>query len=125
MEKEVYITDEERRRCQSVADAFEELYELTDIAVVDTGKYGFVKLQYYKWPLGFDSVITYTDSKTMFDDLWNEWWCYQLLTPVLGTALAELEFEDIFKCLSEEKQRKLMEKRTYFKKKSEGEPGVK
>ncbi|MCI8923999.1 MAG: hypothetical protein HFI45_08410 [Lachnospiraceae bacterium] len=53
MEKErimgegTYITDEEREKCRKVADAFGELYEVTDIAVVDAGKYGFVKLQYY------------------------------------------------------------------------------
>lgn len=43
--EEVYITDEERKKCQNVAEAFRELYELTDVVVVDAGKYGFVKLQ--------------------------------------------------------------------------------
>ena len=45
MRTEVYITEEERKKCQNVADAFRELYELTDVVVVDAGKYGFVKLQ--------------------------------------------------------------------------------
>ena len=49
MEKEVYITDEEGRKCQNVSDAFKELYERTDLVVVDAGKYGFVKLQYFKF----------------------------------------------------------------------------
>ena len=44
MGKEVYITDEERKKCRNVADAFRELYELTDVVVVDAGKYGLVKL---------------------------------------------------------------------------------
>ena len=34
MGKGSYITDEERKKCQKVAEAFEELYERTDIAVI-------------------------------------------------------------------------------------------
>ena len=45
LEEEVYITDEERKKCQNVAEAFREFYELKDVVVVDAGKYGFVKLQ--------------------------------------------------------------------------------
>ena len=125
MGKEVYITDEERKKCRNVADAFRELYELTDVVVVDAGKYGFVKLQYYKPPAGFDSLVTYTDSQVMFDDLWEDWLYNQLLTSVLGTPIAEFEYEDIFKYLPEEKQKELMAKRFYFKERSEGKPGEK
>ena len=125
LEEEVYITDEERKKCQNVAEAFREFYELTDVVVVDAGKYGFVKLQQYKLPAGFDSLVTYTDSQTMFDDLWEDWLYEQLLTPVLGTPVAEFEYEDIFKCLPKEKQKELMAKRIYFKEKSEGKSGEK
>ena len=125
MGEEVYITDEERKKCRNVAEAFRELYELTDVVVVDAGKYGFVKLQQYKLPAGFDSLVTYTDSQTMFDDLWEDWLYEQLLTPVLGTPVAEFEYEDIFKCLPKEKQKELMAKRIYFKEKSEGKSGEK
>ena len=45
--KEKYITDDEREKCRKVADAFAELYEIENILVVDAGRYGFVKLQYY------------------------------------------------------------------------------
>lgn len=46
--KEKYITDDEREKCRKVADAFAELYEIENILVVDAGRYGFVKLQYYR-----------------------------------------------------------------------------
>ena len=46
--KEKYITDGEREKCRKVADAFAELYEIENILVVDAGRYGFVKLQYYR-----------------------------------------------------------------------------
>ncbi|MEZ3431864.1 MAG: hypothetical protein K1W36_16900 [Lachnospiraceae bacterium] len=47
MEKEVYITDEEREKCGKVADAYAEFYEPEDIFVADAGRYGFVKLLHY------------------------------------------------------------------------------
>lgn len=119
MKKKIYITDEEREKCRKIANAFEELYELTDIIVVDAGRYGFVKLQYYNPNIGFDDVITYTDSKTMFEDLWEDYFYDRLLTPVLGTPIAELEYDDIYKCLPKETQEEIMAKRAYFKKKSE------
>ena len=67
-----YITDIERERCKKVAAAYAELYELESILVLDVGRYGFVKLQYYTPEYGFNDVITYTDSESMFEDLWQE-----------------------------------------------------
>lgn len=118
MGKETYITDEERMKCRKVADAFAELYEMTDIAVVDAGKYGFVKLQYYKLPRGFDTATTFRDSGLLFNDLWEEWLYDQLLSSAIGTPIADFEYEDIFKCLPKEKQGELMTKRDYFKERS-------
>ena len=60
MEKKIYITKEEQEKCRKVADAFAELYELENILVIDAGRYGFVKLQYYKPPQGFEDAITFT-----------------------------------------------------------------
>ena len=71
--KEKYITDDEREKCKKVADAFAELYEIENILVVDAGRYGFVKLQYYRPPQGFEDAITFTDSRSMFENLWEEW----------------------------------------------------
>ncbi|EOS73790.1 hypothetical protein C817_04907 [Dorea sp. 5-2] len=61
MEKKIYITEEERAKCQKVADAFAELYEMENIVVLDVGKYGFV------------DAITFTDSVALFEELWGEW----------------------------------------------------
>ena len=73
MKKQVYITEEERAKCKKVADAFAESYEMENIVVLDVGRYGFVKLQYYKPSHGFEDVVTFTDSKGLFEDLWHEW----------------------------------------------------
>ena len=116
---EIYISDEERKKCSRVAYAYGEFFEEADIMVLDAGRYGFVKLQYYTFPDGFDSVVTYTNSKEMFEDLWQDWFADQLLSLVEGTVLEELEYEEIFKCLPKEKQKEILDKQDYFKKKSE------
>ena len=118
MEEINYITDEEREKCQKVAGAFAELYNLTDTIVVDAGKYGFVKLQYYQEPRGFEVMLTYTDSKKMFEDLWQDWFEEKIMLEVEGTPLEELEYEEIFARLSKEKQMEIMSKKSYFEEKS-------
>ncbi|MDE6364091.1 MAG: hypothetical protein K2L86_07500 [Lachnospiraceae bacterium] len=116
MDKKKYITEEEQIKCRKVIDAFAELYETTndDIVVLDGGRYGFIKLQYYSYPNGFNTSMTFTDSVVLFDDLWEDWLNMQLFNIVKGTAMIELDYEDIFLSLPEEKKRTLMEKREYF-----------
>lgn len=117
MEEKNFITDVEREKCRHVADAFSELYELTDTIVVDAGRYGFVKLQYYREPHGFEVVSTYTDGMRLFDALWQDWFEEQILRTALGTPLEELDYEEIFALLPKEKQDELMREKTYFEEK--------
>lgn len=116
--EERFITEEESVSCQKVADAFTELYENEDIVVLDAGKYGFVELQYYEPQLGFSDVVTYTDSRRLFDDLWEEWLVTQLLDWAAGTPIADMDNEDIFKCLPKEKQNEFIKKRLFFAEKA-------
>ena len=118
MEKQTYITDIERERCQKVADAYSELYESDNLVVLDAGRYGFVMLQYYTKDRGFDDMYTYTDSRVLFESLWEEWIDTQLLTIARGTPMAEMDYDDIFKCLPKEKQKELMDRRMYFAEKA-------
>lgn len=108
MEKQVYITEEERAKCQKVADAFAELYEIENIEVMDVGRYGYVKLQYYKALEGFQNVITFTDSRALFEDLWEEWLNTKLYLMAKGTPLLEKGYKGVFDSLSEEKQAALI-----------------
>lgn len=119
MEKQIYITNEERKKCKNVVNAFEELFQISDTIVLDAGRYGFVKLQFYTPSVGFDSAICYTDSQSLFQDLWSAWLFEQLLAPVIGTPLEDLEYEELLERLPKEKQDELMAKRIYFKEKSE------
>lgn len=119
MKKDTYISIEERKKCRKVADAFTELYEKEDIVVLDAGKYGYVKLQYYKEPFGFDDVFTYTDSRELFDDLWDEWFNGRLLEFAGDTPMMEFDYPDIFKCMPKDKQQELMDKKIAFAKEAE------
>ena len=112
--KKSYITDIERERCKKVAAAYAELYEIENIVVLDVGRFGFVKLQYYRPPYGFDNVITFTDSRSMFENLWEEWFDTKLYLLAKGTPMLEMGYEEIFKCLPEEKQKELVRKKTVF-----------
>ena len=114
MEKQVYITEEERAKCKKVAEAFTELYEMADIVVVDVGRYGFVMLKYYMPPHGFEEDATFTDSKALFEGLWQEWLDMKLYLMAKGTSLMETGYKGIFESLSKEKQSELIGRKTYF-----------
>jgi len=116
----MYITDEEYEKCRKVADAFAELQnEDVDTVVADAGRYGFVRLLYYDDMYGFDKAVCYTDSTALFNDLWKDWLNGQLFQIALkNPPLMDLEYEDIFRTLPEEKQKELMSKRFFFAQKS-------
>lgn len=116
MEKQVYITEEEREKCKKVADAFAELYEMENIVVIDAGRYGFVELKYYKPSHGFEDAITFTDSVALFEDLWEEWLNTKLYLMAKGTPLLEKGYKGVFESLSEEKQSELIVRKAEFAK---------
>lgn len=116
MEKQVYITEEERAKCQRVADAFAELYDMADIVVADVGRYGFVVLKYYIPPHGFEDAITFTDSVALFEGLWEEWLNTKLYLLAKGTPMLEKGYKGIFESLSKEKQSELIVRKANFAK---------
>lgn len=118
-EKQVYISEEERKKCRKVLNAFAEEIEKSNMLVVEAGRYGFVKLQYYRPPYGFDDAITFNNSQFLFNDLWEEWLYTQLNTLSKDTPMAHMDYEEMFKCLSQSKQDELMAQREYFAKKAE------
>lgn len=117
MSEQTFITTKEREACQKIAAAFSSLYDKIDIAVKDAGKYGFVKLYCFELGYGFDKMTTFTNSKDLFRDLWQEWWHEKVFTLAIGTPLLELDYPDILRALPPKKQRKIMGKKAYFKKK--------
>lgn len=122
--KEFYITVEERKKCQKVAEAFAELYEIENILVLDAGRYGFVKLQYYSKQRGFENVFTFVDSKSLFDDLWKEWFDTKLILRARETPMQEMDYEEIFICLSEQEKKELLDRKKEFAKAAEIELNI-
>ena len=118
MEKKIYITEEEREKCQKVADAFAELYEMADIVVVDVGRYGFVMLKYYMPPHGFEEDETFTDSRTLFDALWQEWLHTMLYLAAKEMQLNDILYKDVFSYLSKEKQSAIIGRKDDFAQKA-------
>lgn len=116
--KKSYITEAEKEKCRQVADAFAELYELENILVMDAGRYGFVKLQYYTEKQGFDDVITFTDSQSMFENLWQEWLDTKLYLIAKGTPLMDKGYEGVLNNLPEEKKKELTDKKADFAKRA-------
>ena len=113
MKKKVYITEEEREKCRKVIDAFAELYEMEDedMLVVDSGRYGFVKLQCYTPSYGFEELDTYTDSHNLFEGLWDEWLNLNLFLIAMEMQLDDIVGEEVFNILPKEKQPTLQKRR--------------
>ncbi|HBA69118.1 MAG TPA: hypothetical protein DCZ40_07150 [Lachnospiraceae bacterium] len=118
MDKQIYITEEEWEKCQKVADAFTELYDMADIVVVDVGRYGFVMLKYYKPPHGFEEDETFIDSRTLFEGLWQEWLDMKLYIMARGTSLMEKGYKSVFESLPEEKKSVLIGRKSDFAEKA-------
>lgn len=118
MERQVYITEEEREKCKKVVDVFAELYEMADIVVVDVGRYGFVILKYYMPPHGFEEDATFTDSRALFETLWQEWLDMKLYLMAKGTPLIEKGYKGMFDSLSKEKQSYLIGQKASFAKRA-------
>ena len=114
MEKKIYITEEERAKCQKVTDAFAELYEMADIVVVDVGRYGFVMLKYYTSPHGFEEDATFTDSRRLFQELYQEWLNMKLYCIAREMGIDDIRYGEVFKILSNEKQSELIERKIDF-----------
>ena len=116
MKKQVYITEEERVKCQKVVDAFAELYEIENIVVLDAGRYGFIELKYYKPPHGLEDAKTFTDSVALFEELWEEWLNTKLYLIAKGTSLLEKGYKGVFESLPKEKQSELIVRKADFAK---------
>ena len=63
---------------------------------------------------GFDSAMVFSDGGELFEELWRIWYEHEVLTPVLGTPLAELDYDEIFQTLSKDRQEEISEKKKYF-----------
>ena len=92
---EKYITEEQRAGCRKVADAFAELYELTDVVVADAGRFGFVRLQWFSEGEGFDSAMAFSDSRELFEELWRTHSITTISSCSLLSCLTPIDFREM------------------------------
>ncbi len=117
--KKIFISDREHKKCKQVANAFTELYKKENTIALDAGKYGFVKLQYYHTKSGFDCVTTYTESKKLFNSLWDDWLFTHIFQLAESGAFEDTKsIDDIIKDMPHKKQKELANKKRYFLRKS-------
>lgn len=114
------FTEEERAKCHKVMDAFSEYFEeMEDTTIADAGKFGVIWLRWFDgWQ--FDSQELFTDSEELFNALMEAWIEHHLLTPLLGTPEAELEYEEMYKRLTPDEKAAFEKKREYFWEKAFG-----
>lgn len=55
------------------------------------GRYGFVKLQYYSKERGFENDFIFTNSRDLFEDLWQEWRDTMLIQRAMDTSMQGME----------------------------------
>ncbi len=60
-----------------------------DMLVVNAGRYGFVKLQCYTPSYGFEELDTYTDSRSLFEGLGDEWLSLNLFLIAMEPQIIE------------------------------------
>ena len=112
--KQVILTEEERERCLRVVDAFQEYFDdLGDTTVADCGKFGMLWLRWYDGE-EFGAQEMHHNAADLFDALWTGWLEHQLLTPVLGTRAAEMEYEELYDILPPEMKKIYTQKKHYF-----------
>lgn len=108
---EKVFTKEEHDKCKKVTDAFQELCDMYgDMCILDAGKFGFVHLRWFRDGY-FDSNTVYTDSREMFDDLWEMWMDYVLLDSVKGSNREEIDYDELYAELPEDKKAEYEQKR--------------
>ena len=64
--------------------------------------------------LSRESNEIFTDSKELFEVLWTDWLEHHLLTPVLGTPVAELDYDMLYEILPPEKKEAFMVEKQEF-----------
>lgn len=118
---ELTFTEEDRKKCLKVVEAFQEYFEdLGDTTVADCGKFGMMWLRWYDG-FEFGAQELHDNAYELFEALWTAWKEHQLLTPVLGTPVAELEYDELYDLLQPEQKKGYEQKKEYFWKKAFGD----
>ena len=92
---------------------------LTKLSILLEFIHKYIFLNFVSFYNGLNSnedAITFTDSRSMFENLWEEWFDTQLFLLAKGTPMAGMGYNEIFQCLPKEKQEELMNRKAGFAK---------
>ena len=67
-------------------------------------------------PYGFEELDTYTDSNSLFEELWDEWLNLNVFLLAREMRLDDVLYEEIFDNLPKEKQSELIGRKDDFAK---------
>lgn len=117
MKQQNEITNSETEKCRRVVQAFDELFNRTNIFVLDTGKYGFALLKYDDHNEVY-SIKTYANSNRLFHALWQEWLIEELIELCINTPLIDLDFDEMFHRLPFSQRQTLLKAKKHFRSES-------
>lgn len=106
--------DTDKIRCQVIAQIFRKDLEKNDIILLDTGKYGFVMLEYYKPIANFDCAIIFKSSQKMFDMLLYEWYQCLITDLMKKQQVKDIDIDDFYDSLPEEEKIELENRKSQF-----------
>ena len=65
-------------------------------------------------PTGFENDYTFTDSRNLSPDLWEEWLHTQLIMLAREMGMTDIVYGEVFNALSEEKRSELIGRKADF-----------
>lgn len=107
-------TDSDKIRCETMAQIFRKDLEKNDIILLDTGKYGFVMLEYYKPIANFDCAMIFENSQKMFDTLLDEWYQCLITDLMKKQQVKDIDIDEFYDGLPEEEKNQLKSRKSQF-----------
>lgn len=114
MKRQIYITNQEKEKCRKVVAVFNKFLQQLDILVLDTGKYGFVMLEYYERIANFDCAIIFKSSQKMFDMLLDEWYLCLITDLMKKQNVNDIDIDDFYNRLPAEEKTELENRKNQF-----------
>lgn len=109
-----YKKNANKTRCENIAQIFRKELEKNNIILLDTGKYGFVMLEYYERIANFDCAIIFKSSQKMFDMLLDEWYLCLITDLMKKQNVNDIDIDDFYNRLPAEEKTELENRKNQF-----------
>ncbi|MBQ9989596.1 MAG: hypothetical protein IJP31_01435 [Lachnospiraceae bacterium] len=110
------MTEEERKKCQRVADVFNPIVEQEGNCVADAGRFGFVYLELCREDcpnnFAFDWNHLYFTAEDLFDELINDVVNWKIHQMARDTPLVKLELDELYEVFNVNENEEFINLRT-------------